>query len=244
MRKLLFVETKLHLRQWPTMVFTIGLPLALLLGLGSIPDLAKADPAMGGQRFIDTQLPAQMTLLAVLTLACSVLPAVLVTYREQGVLRRMSTTPVPPGRLLAAQLIINLAIGTLSVFLLVVLGYLVLGAAMPKQLPGFVLVFLLGSAALLALGLVIASIAPTGKSAPGIGSVVMFPLMFVAGMWIPREVMPDALRVVSDYSVAGPFAQALRDTWAGHSPQPLHLIVMAAGLLVFGGIAIRLFRWE
>ncbi|MBT2226316.1 ABC transporter permease [Nonomuraea sp. NEAU-A123] len=244
MRKLLFVETKLHLRQWPTMVFTIGLPLALLLGLGSIPDLGKPDPAMGGQRFIDTQLPAQMTLLAVLTLACSVLPAVLVTYREQGVLRRMSTTPVPPGRLLAAQLIINLAIGTVSVFLLVVLGYVVLGAAMPKQLPGFVLVFLLGSAALLALGLVIASIAPTGKSAPGIGSVVMFPLMFVAGMWIPREVMPDALRVVSDYSVAGPFAQALRDTWAGHAPQPLHLIVMVAGLLVFGGIAIRLFRWE
>ncbi|MEU4232750.1 ABC transporter permease [Nonomuraea sp. NPDC026600] len=244
MRKLLFVETKLHLRQWPTMVFTIGLPLALLLGLGSIPDLAKPDPVMGGQRYIDTQLPAQMTLLAVLTLACSVLPAVLVTYREQGVLRRMSTTPVPPGRLLAAQLIINLAIGTVSVFLLVVLGYVVLGAAMPKQLPGFVLVFLLGSAALLALGLVIASVAPTGKSAPGIGSVVMFPLMFMAGMWIPREVMPDALRVVSDYSVAGPFAQALRDTWAGHAPQPLHLIVMVTGLLVFGGIAIRLFRWE
>ncbi|MEV6150342.1 ABC transporter permease [Nonomuraea sp. NPDC052129] len=244
MRKILFVETKLHLRQWPTMVFTIGLPLALLLALGGIPDLSKADPAMGGQRFIDTQLPAQMTLLAVLTLACTVLPAVLVTYREQGVLRRMSTTPVPPGRLLAAQLIINLAIGTVSVVLLVVVGNLVRGVAIPKQLPGFALVFLLGSAALLALGLVIASVAPSGKAAPGIGSVVMFPLMFVAGMWIPREVMPDALRVVSDYSVAGPFAQALRDTWAGHAPQPLHLVVMAAGLLVFGGIAIRLFRWE
>ncbi|MFD1543949.1 ABC transporter permease [Nonomuraea guangzhouensis] len=244
MRKILLVETKLHLRQWPNMIFTIGLPLALLLGLGSLPDLAKPNPGMGGERYIDTQLPAQMTLLAVLTLACSVLPAVLVTYREQGVLRRMSTTPVAPGRLLAAQLIINLVVGTVSVFLLVVLGYVVLGAAMPKQFPGFVLVFLLGSAALLALGLVISSIAPTGKSAPGIGSVVMFPLMFVAGMWIPREAMPDALRAVSDYSVAGPFAQALRDTWAGHAPQPLHLIVMAAGLLAFGGIAIRLFRWE
>ncbi|MEU7862320.1 ABC transporter permease [Nonomuraea sp. NPDC049141] len=244
MRKILLVETKLHLRQWPNMIFTIGLPLALLLGLGSLPDLGKPDPAMGGQRYIDTQLPAQMTLLAMLTLACSVLPAVLVTYREQGVLRRMSTTPVAPGRLLAAQLLINLVVGTVSVFLLVVLGYVVLGAAMPKQLPGFVLVFLLGSAALLALGLVISSIAPTGRSAPGIGSVVMFPLMFVAGMWIPREAMPDALRAVSDYSVAGPFAQALRDTWAGHAPQPLHLIVMAAGLLVFGGVAIRLFRWE
>jgi ABC-2 type transport system permease protein len=244
MRKILLVETKLHLRQWPTVVFTIGLPLALLLALGGIPDLSKPDPALGGQRIIDTQLPAQMALLAVLTLACSVLPAVLVTYREQGVLRRMSTTPVPPGRLLAAQLIINLAIGTVSVLLLAVVGNLVRGVAIPRQLLGFALVFLLGSAALLALGLVIASVAPSGRAASAIGSVVMFPLMFVAGMWIPREFMPDALRVVSDYSVAGPFAQALRDTWAGHAPQPLHLIVMAVGLLVFGGIAIRLFRWE
>ena len=72
----------------------------------------------------------------------------------------------------------------------------------------------------------------------------MFPLMFVAGMWVPRDVMPDVLRTISDYSVAGPFAQALRDSWAGQAPQPLHLMVVAAGLVVFGGLAVRLFRWE
>ena len=56
MRKILLVETKLHLRQWPNMIFTIGLPLALLLGLGSLPDLAKPDPGMGGER--GGQVPA------------------------------------------------------------------------------------------------------------------------------------------------------------------------------------------
>ncbi|MER6951985.1 ABC transporter permease [Nonomuraea sp. NPDC000554] len=244
MRKIFVVEAKLHLRDWPTMFFTIGLPLVLLLALGNIPDMSKPDPALGGQRVIDTQLPAMMTMLALLTLGCTVLPAVLTVYREQGVLRRMSMTPVHPGRLLAAQLLINLAIGVVSTALLIVVGHLVLGTAMPRQFPGFVLVFLLGSAALLAIGLVIASIAPNGKTAPGIGSVVMFPLMFLAGMWIPREIMPDALRTASDFSVAGPFGQALRDTWAGHPPQLLHVAVMAVGLLLFGGLAVRLFRWE
>ncbi|MEQ4715960.1 ABC transporter permease [Nonomuraea sp. B19D2] len=241
--KLLLVETKLYLREWPFLIFTIGLPVALLVVLGlSIPSMTER--AASGERAVDTQMPSMMTLLALLTLACSVVPAVLVAYREQGVLRRMSTTPVHPARLLAVQLLINLAVGVVSTVLLIVTGSLLFGSAAPRQWVGFVLVFLLGSAALQAIGLVIAALAPNAKVAPGIGSAVMFPLMFLGGMWVPRDVMPDTLRAVSDYSVAGPFAQALRDTWAGHPPQFAHLAVVAAGLVIFGGLAVRLFRWE
>ncbi|RVX45962.1 ABC-2 type transport system permease protein [Nonomuraea polychroma] len=243
MRKILIVEAKLHLRDWPYMLFTIGLPVGLLVVLGlTIPTMSKI--GAGGLRAVDTQLPSMMTLLSLLVLACNVVPAVLSTYREQGVLRRMSTTPVHPARLLAVQLLINLAAGVVSTTILIVSARLVFGAAMPRQWAWFVLVFLLGTAALLAIGLVIAALAPNGKAAPGIGSVVMFPLMFLGGMWVPREVMPDALRTVSDFSVAGPVAQALRDTWAGQAPQPLHLAVILGGLVLFGGLAARVFRWE
>ncbi|MCK2214190.1 ABC transporter permease [Actinomadura sp. ATCC 31491] len=243
MRKMLLVESKLYLRDWTSLAFSVALPVALLIVLGmSIPSMTEADAT--GERYVDAQWPSLMTLLALLTLVCNILPAVLTTYREQGVLRRMSTTPVSPARLLTVQLLINLVVATVATAVLVVGAMLVFGASAPKQWPGFVLVFLLGTAALMSIGLVIAALAPNGKAAPGIGSLVMFPLMFVAGMWIPRQAMPDALRTVSDYSVAGPFAQALRDTWAGHAPQPLHLIVMAAGLVIFGGLAVRLFRWE
>ncbi|WP_326632951.1 ABC transporter permease [Nonomuraea fuscirosea] len=241
--KLLFVEAKLHLREWPFLMFTVALPLLLLIVLGtSIPDFTKVGE--NGERFVDTQLPSMMTLLSLLTLACSVLPAVMATYRDQGVLRRMSTTPVHPGRLLGVQLLINLVVAVVTVVLLIVAGSLFFGSSAPRQWAWFGLVFLLGTAALMAMGLVIAAVAPNGKVAPGIGSAVMFPLLFLAGMWVPRDVMPDALRVISDYSVAGPFAQALKDTWQGHAPQLIHLVVVAAGLAVFGGLAVRLFRWE
>ncbi|TMS00419.1 ABC transporter permease [Nonomuraea basaltis] len=243
MKKILIVEAKLHLREWPFMLFTIGLPVGLLVVLGlSIPMMTKVGNA--GDRPVDTQMPSMMTLLALLVLACNVVPAVLTTYREQGVLKRMSTTPVHPGRLLGVQLLINLAVGAVSTTILIVVGALVFGSPAPRQWVGFVLVFLLGSAALMAIGLVIAALAPNGKAAPGIGSVAMFPLMFLGGMWVPRDVMPDGLRAVSDFSVAGPFAQALKDTWAGQAPQLPHLAVVAAGLLIFGGLAVRLFRWE
>lgn len=243
MRKMLVLETKLHLRDWPLLLFSLGLPVALLLALGlGIPMMTQVGPS--GERAVDTQMPSMMTMLALLMLSLSVLPAVLTTYREQGVLRRMSTTPVHPARLLAVQLLINLGIAVLSTALLIGASALVFGSAPPRQWLGFILVFLLGAAALLALGLVVAAVAPNGKVAPAIGSGVMFPLLFLGGLWVPRDVMPDGLRAVSDFSVAGPLGQALKDTWAGQAPQPLHVTVVAAGFLIFGGLAVRLFRWE
>ncbi|MEU6716930.1 ABC transporter permease [Nonomuraea sp. NPDC046802] len=241
--KLLVVETKLHLREWPQLLFTIGLPVTLLVVLGlSIPGMTELGNS--GERAVDTQLPSIMLLLSLLITACTVVPGVLAAYREQGVLRRMSTTPVHPVRVLGAQLLINLAGGVVSTAILIVASSLAFGTAAPRQWAWFVVVFLLGSAALMAIGLVIAAVAPNAKTAPGIGSVVMMPLMLLGGVWIPREIMPDTLRTVSDYSVAGPLAQALRDTWAGQAPQPVHLLVIAAGLVIFGGLAVRLFRWE
>ncbi|AQZ67887.1 integral membrane protein [[Actinomadura] parvosata subsp. kistnae] len=241
--KLLAMEAKLHLRDWPTLMFSIGLPVGLLLILGlSIPSFTELQDT--GERIVDTHMPSTMALLSLLTLSCSVLPAVLATYRQQGVLRRLSTTPVHPARVLGAQLLINLAVGTVATAVLIVAGWLAFGAAPPRQWGWFVLVFLLGTAAMMALGLVIAALAPSAKAAQGIGSLVMFPLMFLGGVWLPRELMPEPVRVVSDFSVAGPFAQALKDTWAGQPPQLIHLVVVAAGLVVFGAIAVRSFRWE
>ncbi len=244
MKKILLVETKLLLRDWTAILFVLLLPVLLVVGIGQIPDLRKPDPNLAGERVVDAQLPAQMILLALLTVSFTVLPNVMATYREQGVLRRMSTTPAHPSRLLGAQLLLNLCYAAIGAVAVMLAAWLVLGSRLPAQFFGFVLVFLLGSAAMLALGLVVASIAPNAKTAPSIGSAVMFPLLFIAGMWIPREVMPDALRTVSDYSVVGPFVNAMRDTWAGDWPQLPHLAVMAAGLALVSGLAVRLFRWE
>ncbi|MGW4425362.1 ABC transporter permease [Streptosporangium sp. NPDC004631] len=244
MKKMIMIEAKLFLREPGGPIFAILLPLALLLGLGSIPGFREASPELGGERVIDTQLPGMMVILSVVTMALTVLPGTLVTYRESGVLRRMSTTPVGPARLLVAQVVNNIAVTVVATAALIGLGTLVLGVPAPRALASFVGVLLLGSASMFGLGLLIAAVAPSAKSAPGIGSLLMFPLLFLAGMWIPRELLPDLARRIGDFLPMAPFAQALRDTWAGHAPQPLHLVVMAATVLVTGVLATRLFRWE
>ncbi|GAA3132429.1 ABC transporter permease [Planomonospora alba] len=244
MNKMIMTETRLFLREPGALIFAILLPLGLLLGLGSTSGMQEVSADLGGQRIIDNHFPAMMTILSVVTMALTILPSTLATYRESGVLRRMATTPVSPVRLLTAQMVINLAVAVVSTALLIGLGHLFLDIPLPGSPLPFAGVFLLGTASMFGLGLLIAALAPTGKSAPGIGSLLMFPLLFMSGMWIPREMMPDLLRRIGDFLPMAPFGQALRDTWAGGAPQALHLVVMAATLLVLGGLAARFFRWR
>ncbi|MEZ0074564.1 ABC transporter permease [Planotetraspora sp. GP83] len=243
--KLAFVETKLFLREPVAVFFAVFFPVALLLVLGaSIPGFRDPDPSLGGQRVVDTQLPGMMVLLSVATLALTSLPAVLVVYRERGVLRRMSTTPVRPWTLLAVQLAINAVVAVVATTLTLTLGHLVLDVPVPRALPAFAEVFLLGSVALFSIGLYLAAVAPNSRVIQGVGAAVMFPLLFFAGMWLPRDLMPSVLRRISDFTPTGAFGQALRDTMAGHAAQPLHLAVLAGWALVAGAAAARMFRWS
>ena len=89
-----------------------------------------------------------------------------------------------------------------------------------------------------------ASLAPNGKGAGAIGSVLFFPILFFAGLWVPREVMGDALRRISDLTPLGAGVQSLQDAASGHWPQLLHVAVMLGWAIVAGGLAARYFRWE
>ncbi|OPG13165.1 ABC transporter permease [Microbispora sp. GKU 823] len=243
--RLTTVEARLFLREPMAVFFAIVLPVGLLLGLGAtIPGFRDADPSLGGQRFVDAPFTAMMVLLSIVTLGLSVLPGTLVIYRERGVLRRLSTTPVRPGALLAAQLLINVVVSVVATTLTLALGHLILGVPLPGSPWAFVAIFVLGTLTMLTIGLLLAAVTPNSRVAQGVGSALMFPLLFLAGMWLPRPLMPEILRRISDFTPTGAFGQGLMDALGGHVPQPLHLAVLAGWALAAGLAAARLFRWE
>jgi ABC-2 type transport system permease protein len=123
-------------------------------------------------------------------------------------------------------------------------GRIAFDVALPRLLPPFVLAFLLAAGALLAVGLLVAALVPSGRTATAVGSLLFFPLLFFAGLWLPRQVMPDVLRRISDFTPLGAGVQAMHDASAGSWPQPLHLAVMTGYLVVFGLLAARTFRWD
>jgi ABC-2 type transport system permease protein len=243
--KLTQIEAKvLFLRDPVWLLVALAVPIGILLVFG-LPGFARAPaPELGGQRPIDTVLPSVALAINVGVLAISALPVYLATYREKGILRRLSTTPASPAMLLVAQVAVNLVMALVALGLVLGIGATWLGMAMPASVGWFAVAFLLGTAALFAVGLVIAAVAPTARAANAIGMLAFFPSLFFAGVWLPKYLMPDLLSRVGDLTPLGAFRESVQDAWVGTTPDPVHLVALAVVTVVAGTAAAKLFRWE
>ena len=241
--KLALTEAKLACREPVGIIFGLGLPVLLLVIFGSLPAFHKAQAALGGLTMFEVYLPVLIALtLAMLGLIS--LPLPLATYRERGVLRRLSTTPASPLLVLGAQFAINLVLGLVAILVIVFAGAGAFGAALPGSAAGFVLAALLTAAALLGMGTWVAAVTRNARSAGGIGSVLLYPMLFFAGLWVPRELMPPVLRDISDYTPLGAAVQALQASYQGSFPPARTLLVLAGYAAAFCFLAVTRFSWE
>lgn len=231
MTKLVIVEFKLLTRE-PGAMFSLLIPLFILVIFGS-----SIEPG-------DTVLLPMALAIAVGLVALYMLPTTMATYRERGILRRLSTTPVRPVSMLVVQLILQLALAVVACALLTTVAGTVLDAHMPSRWPLIAVTFLLGTAAMFAIGLLIAALARNGRAANGVGVLLYFPMAFLAGLMQPTSQMPVILARIGEYTPLGAFRQSLQDIWAGTAPDPVLLAVMAAYALVISIAAATFFRWE
>jgi ABC-2 type transport system permease protein len=176
------------------------------------------------------------------TLGLNALPTRLATYREKGILRRLSTTPVRAGTVLIAQLAVYLVVAIAAMALLVVIGKLTFDVPLPRDVLGFIAAYLVGMTSLFALGLVVAAVASTSRAGAALSVVLFFLTMFLGGVYLPRVFLPDFLIGIGAYTPPG--VQALQDAWLGSAPQLPQLATMAAITVVAAVRAARAFRWE
>ena len=223
-------------------IWTAILSVAGAIILSAIPAVRKPSDSLGGLSFFQVYQPI-LVLFVITLLAVQALPDVLTRYREMGVLKRLRTTPVSPALLLYAQLALILAVSVGCMVIMVVVPAII-GATWPGNVGAFALAYLLAAWALLGVGMVIASLFRNAKVAAGFGSALFFVLLFFAGLWIQRPLMPGWMRHISDFTPSGAAAQALTDSAAGHWPQALHLGVLAVWGLAMAAFAIRRFSWE
>lgn len=240
--KISTMELRLLLREPAVLLFGLLLPVGLLVGFGMAPDVTKTDPQLGMS--LGTYIASMSAILAVTVFGMMVVPTALATYRERGVLRRLAASPAPPSALLGAQLVVNLLLVCFATAVLLVVGPLAFGIAGPRNPLMFVLALGLGVAALFAIGLLIAALAPSARAANAIGMVVFFPSLFFAGVYIPWNAMPETMRRIGDFTPMGAAIQSVRAAWTGQDVRPLHLVIMAAYAVIAGVAAARFFRWS
>lgn len=241
--KVVLNQVRLTWRQPIGPIAGVGLPVALLVLFGEVPVFHQHAAALGGLDAFDVYLPVLIVFsLAMLALLGMSMP--LASYRELGVLRRLSTTPVPPSWLLAAQGIVQIGQALTAIIVMVVAGMTAFGAAAPKSLPGFVLAIGLSIVGIFPIGLTVAAIAKTANAASIVGRIAFFPMMFFAGLWLPRALMPPVLSDISNYTPLGAAVQAMQYSTLHGFPPAAPMLVLLAYALVFGFLAKRFFRWE
>jgi ABC-2 type transport system permease protein len=229
--KLTTVETKLLLRE-PGSLVSVLIPLFILVVFGS-----SIGPG-------DTVLLPMALAIAVGLVGLYLLPTTMASYREHGILRRLSTTPLRPAVILAVQLVLQLVLVTAACGLLMAAATSLFGVGLPPRLPAALLVFLLGTAAMFAIGLLIAALAPNGRAANGIGVLLYFPMAFLAGLIQPVDQMPATLARLGEYTPLGAFRSALHQVWSGDAPSLVSLVLLAAYAVLVSAVAARCFRWE
>jgi ABC-2 type transport system permease protein len=241
LRSLVTTEARLLLREPVPLLWGVAFPIVLLSVMGAFSH--GPDKSLGGLTLVATYEPILIA-FTISTFALQGLAPVLAGYRERGILRRLNATPVGAGRLLLAQLTVNLSVTLVAALGILIVGDAAFGVPLPGQGAGFVLALFLTSAAMLTLGLLIASLARTARVAGAVGTMLFLPLMFFAGLWVPQATMSAPLRRVGEDTPLGAAVSALQHSMAGQWPSASGLALLAGYAVVFGLLAWRLFRWE
>jgi ABC-2 type transport system permease protein len=237
-------QSRVFLREPLAVFFGLLFPAVLLAVIGvGYPGATDPEPTFDGKTLVEVYAPTTIV-LGMATMAVFLLPVALGGDRERGILRRLSTTPAHPRTLVAAHLVVQLAVATVAAAAAAVVGTLAFAVPIPESAGWFAVSFALGGCSLLAIGLLIGSLAPTANTGQSIGMILYFPLLFFAGVYIPLEVMPGGVRTISGYTPAGAAVEALSGSWAGSTPHASDLLVMLVYAIVAGGLAVRLFRWQ
>jgi len=242
-RKVVLNEARLTWRRPIGLIAGVAIPVTLTVLFGELPAFRQTPASFGGITLFDAYVPV-LAVFSLAMLALLGLPIPLASYRELGVLRRLSTTPVPPSWLLAAQGLVQLCVAVTALAVIGGISIVAFGAPVPKSPGGLLVSVALSIAGLFPIGLMIAAMSRTAGAASVIGRLAFFPLIFFAGLWLPRALMPPVLLDISNYSPLGPAVQAIQDSMLKGFPSAQPLLVLAGYAVVFGFLAKRFFRWE
>ena len=226
-------------------------PVVLILGMAAISpelrEIASGDTWAGtpfyGVAVINVVLPAMLAMPIAIT-ALTIMPTAFGGFREKGILRRFSATPMSPQSLFAAHFTINVTMALAGALIAVIVTSALFNIAAPNNVAMVILGFVLGMAAMMALGSLIS--ARVGRAATGtaVGNIIFFPLLLTAGVFTvikPGTVLYQIARV----SPLGAASQVMSYGWFGGDTFPwIQIASMIVWTAVLTPLAVKLFKWQ
>jgi ABC-2 type transport system permease protein len=110
----------------------------------------------------------------------------------------------------------------------------------------FVAALIFVTGCILSIGFLIASIVPTARFAQPIGSLLLYPMVAISGLFVPVESLPRPLELLSralplTYAVSLLQGIWQGERWSSHLGEVTALVIAFA---VCTALSTRVFRWE
>jgi len=203
--------------------FTILLPVMFLMLFGAINRDGTVQLTPGGPEIGYTTFFAPgMLAMAIMAGTFVALVVGLTIMRDNGQLKRLRGTPLPPWAFFCGQVVSRLVLVVVAAVLVLGLGRLLFKVSLPPTAAGwatFALVALLGAATFTAIGVAFTRLVANADSAPALANAAYLPLLFLSGAWFPISGLPHWLATVADDFPLAPMLDGMRQALIfGHGP--------------------------
>jgi len=235
-------QQKLFWRSRELAFFTFMLPVILFFLLGSV----YGEDEVEGVRGADYLL-AGMVGYGCISTAFAGLAIMLVIRREQGILKRLRATPLPPATYLAAVLSSIVLVFALETLVLITIGRLAFDTALPDRPLSLAVALLLGAVSFAALGVALSSLVRSAEGASAVVNAIYLPVSFISGAFFSPNSFPAFLEAIANVLPLTYFIELVRNIMLHGSQvwdEPTAVAVVAAWGALGLVVAVRSFRWE
>ena len=247
------VELRVFFRDSMAVAFIFAFPVVMLLIFGSV--FADREAGPGGVPFVQYFL-AGMVATGVMLTSFQNLALSIADERDQGLLKRLRGTPMPPAAYLVGKVATALLVGAVQTALTIATAVLVLGVDLPSDAgrwSTFAWVYLLGTAAGSVLGVGVSALPRSAQEANAVITPVVIVLQFVSGVYFVFSDLPGWMQSVASvlplrWMTLGMRSVFLPDSYAAAEPGGgwqlgLTAAVLLAWVVVGTALCLRTFRW-
>ncbi len=171
----------------------------------------------------------------------------LVQWRNSGLLRRLQLAPVRVIDLFIARSIVGIIIGLMQSVIFVTVARFLFGMHVSSSVWLAIPLVIAASLGFTAIGLIIGGISPTPEAASGLANLLVVPMAFLSGAFVPLQFAPEWMTLAARFTPTFYLNQGLIDTivrGAGVAEvwSPCAVMLICAALLY--AVAFTVFRWE
>jgi ABC-2 type transport system permease protein len=245
------VELKEFFRQREAVVFTLMLPVLLLVVFGAVLDFDLGNGVSFTQYFMAGIIAAGILGASLQNMAISI-----ATERSDGTLKSLAGTPMPRSAYFVGKVVQVLVVTAAIIAILLFIGGVFYGVDLPTggDWVTFAWVAILGSASCTLLGIALSSLAKNGRSASATVTPFALLLQFISGVFFQFSEIPSWMQTVASFFPLKWMAQGLRSVFlpdemaaaepAGSWELGRVALVLAVWCVLGLVLCVRTFRWQ